>query len=174
MNLKDYIREVPDFPKKGISFKDITTLLKNPAAFDYCVHALLERFHDVEVDSIGAVESRGFLFAAPMALRLGVPLVLFRKPGKLPAETARMEYALEYGTDAVEIHLDAVGDGDRFLVIDDLLATGGTAAAACSLVEKIGGRVAGVGFVVELVGLGGRKRLSGYKVESLVEYVVEE
>jgi adenine phosphoribosyltransferase len=170
MDLKTAIREVPDFPKKGISFKDITTLLKNPKAFRFAVHSLLKRFKDKRIDAVAGIESRGFVLAAPMALKLKIPLILVRKPGKLPAAVKKKTYSLEYGTDAVEIHVDAVSKGMRILLIDDLIATGGTAQAAAELIEELGGEIAGLGFVVELPALGGRKKLAKYRVATLVQY----
>ena len=170
MELKDYIREIPDFPRPGILFRDITPLLANPAAFGYVVDRFVEHYKERGIDSIAAIEARGFLFGAPLAHRLGLQLVPVRKPDKLPYSSLREEYALEYGTDAVEIHSDGIVPGQRVLVVDDLLATGGTLAATAKLVEKAGGRVAGMALVMELLGLEGRKRLSAYDVFSLVQY----
>ncbi|HEX5053658.1 MAG TPA: adenine phosphoribosyltransferase [Planctomycetota bacterium] len=167
MDLARFLRDVPDFPKPGILFKDITPLLANPAAMQHAI----DRFAGLDlgrIDKVAAVESRGFLFGAPLALRLGVGFVPVRKPGKLPWKTNRVEYVLEYGTDAVEIHEDAVQRGERVLMVDDLLATGGTMGAACQLVEACGGEVAGCAFVVELCFLGGRKRLGDHRIESLI------
>lgn len=170
VELKDYIREVPDFPRPGISFKDITPLLKDPAAFRH----VLERFSDIyserDVDVVVGIEARGFLFAAPLAVRLERPLIPVRKKGKLPCETSSVAYALEYGDSAVEVHTDAIIPGQRVLIVDDLLATGGTLAASTRLVEQSGGQVAGHAVVIELVDLRGRDRLRGYAVVSLVQY----
>lgn len=171
-NLERFIREVPDFPRKGIGFKDITTLLKNPPAYRAALDAL-QRHCPAELDAIVAIESRGFIFGAALADRLGTALVPARKPGKLPAETVREEYALEYGTDALEIHRDAIRDGQRVLIVDDLLATGGTAAAAARLVEKLGGRIAGCLFLIELAFLNGRQALSPHPVTALISYKSE-
>jgi len=168
--LTDYIRSVPDFPKPGILFRDITTLLSAPEAFSQAVDRLTDGITAWEPDVIAAIESRGFLFGAPMALRLAVPLVPVRKPGKLPYETISHSYDLEYGTDTLEIHVDAIPDGAKVVVIDDLLATGGTVEACCRLVEKAGGTVAGCGFVIELAGLGGAAKLAPYPHRSLITY----
>jgi adenine phosphoribosyltransferase len=167
MDLSKHLRDVPDFPKPGILFKDITPLLGDAAAMKETV-ARLARLDFGKVDRIAAIESRGFLFGAPLALHLGLGFVPIRKPGKLPWRTNRVEYSLEYGTDAVEIHQDAVKKGQRVLMVDDLLATGGTMAAACKLVEACGATVAGCAFVVELGFLAGRKKLAGRKVEALI------
>ncbi|MCA8976740.1 MAG: adenine phosphoribosyltransferase [Planctomycetes bacterium] len=167
MDLNAFLRDVPDYPKPGILFKDITPLLSSPEALAASVERLAELDFG-KVDVIAAVESRGFLFGAPLAIRLGVGFVPVRKPGKLPWKTNRIEYVLEYGTDAVEIHEDAVSKGQRVLLVDDLLATGGTMHAACQLIESCGGTVAGCAFVVELAFLKGRARLEGCQVESLI------
>jgi adenine phosphoribosyltransferase len=167
MDLSKYLRDVPDFPKKGILFKDITPLLAAPAAMAEAIRRL-GKLDFGRVDKVAAIESRGFLFGAPLALQLGVGFVPIRKPGKLPWKTNRIEYVLEYGTDAVEIHQDAIAKNERVLLIDDLLATGGTAGAACKLIESCGGKVAGCGFVVELAFLPGRKALGGHRVEALI------
>jgi len=172
-SLDHVIRNVPDFPKPGIQFKDITTLLKDGAALALSVDAIAERFKGTLIQKVAGIESRGFPFGCALAYSLGAGFVPIRKKGKLPAPTYRQEYALEYGTDALEVHQDAFTPGERVLVVDDLLATGGTAAAACSLVERAGGRVVGCGFVVELSFLGGRKRLPGRVVHSLVDYAAE-
>jgi len=170
MELADYIRSVPDFPKKGILFRDITTLLKVPEAFGEAVDKLSELAGEVGPDLIVAVESRGFILGGAVAYKLGCGFVPARKPGKLPAEVLREEYELEYGTDALEVHRDAVGEGSKVVVLDDLLATGGTAAATCRLVEKLGGRVARVVFLIELTDLKGRERLSRWDVVSIIKY----
>jgi adenine phosphoribosyltransferase len=168
--LKASIRSVPDFPKKGIVFRDITTLLKDPAAFARSIDLFTERYQKMNIAKVVSVESRGFIFGAPLAYRLGAGFVPVRKPGKLPAATERESYALEYGTDTVEIHVDAISRGDRVLVLDDLLATGGTISAACRLVEKLGGSVVGLAFLIELGFLHGRDRVKGYDVFSLITY----
>lgn len=170
LELTDYIRSIPDFPKPGILFRDITPLLAAPAAFRQAVAGLVDHFRGDNIDVVAAAEARGFLFAAPLALELDVGLVPIRKPGKLPHQTLSLTYELEYGTDTLEIHADAISSGDNVLVVDDLLATGGTVEACCRMVEKAGGEVAGCGFVIELVGLGGAKRITRYKTVSLIEY----
>ena len=170
MNLKQHIRDIPDFPKPGILFRDIATLLQDPSAFRYAVESVAERFESVEVDAVAGIDARGFLFAAPLALHLEVPLVIVRKSGKLPFQTYSESYALEYGTDSLEIHVDAISRGDRVLLVDDLLATGGSLAAAAALVERAGGTVAGIGVVIELSELGGRDALAPRRIESLVAY----
>lgn len=170
MELKDFIRDVPDFPEPGILFRDITPLLANPPAFGHAIDSLEGLFKGVEFDTIVAVESRGFLFGAPLADRLKKPIVPVRKPGKLPAETHATEYALEYGTNTMEIHVDGINRNDKVLLLDDLLATGGTLAAAARLVEVSGGIIVGTGVVIELVGLNGRKGLEAYNVKSLIQY----
>ncbi len=168
--LKRMIREVPDFPKQGINFYDITTLLKNPQGLRLTVDALAEEFNGEKVDTVIGIEARGFIFAPALAYHLNAGFVPVRKPKKLPAETAKISYALEYGEDALEIHRDAVSAGHRVIIADDLLATGGTAKAAVDLVESLGGVVAGLVFVVELEFLPGRKKLEGYDVRSLIKY----
>lgn len=170
MNLKEKIRVIDDFPAEGISFKDITTLLKDAGALNECINQMAERFKDVHVDLIVGPESRGFIFATPLAYLLKTGFVPVRKPGKLPAETIRYEYDLEYGTDSLEIHKDAIKKGQKVLIVDDLLATGGTMSATAKLVEKLGGEVVGLGFLIELSDLKGRDKLQGYKVESLIVY----
>jgi adenine phosphoribosyltransferase len=169
-HLKKLIREVPDFPKPGILFYDITTLLKDPAGLRTVIDALRDRYQGAGVAQVLGVEARGFIFAPALAYALGAGFVPVRKPKKLPAKAIREEYQLEYGTDALEIHEDAVQKGQRVLIVDDLLATGGTAAATARLVEKLGGVVAGFGFVVELDFLKGREKLAGYDVHSLLHY----
>ena len=170
MDLASTIRSVPDFPVEGILFYDITTLLKDPAAFKESIDQLVARYKDVGVDVVVGVESRGFIFGTPLAYQLGVGFVPVRKPGKLPAETTSESYTLEYGTNTIEIHVDAIEPGQKVLIVDDLLATGGTAKASCNLVEKLGGQVAGVAFVIELNFLHGRDMLQGYDVFSLLQY----
>lgn len=164
------IRDVPDFPKKGIMFKDISPVLHHPAAFAEVIDRLVEDARSKQVDAIVGIESRGFVFGVPVAMALGLPFVMARKLGKLPYDKITEEYALEYGTNTVEMHVDAIRPGQRAYVVDDLLATGGTAAAATRLVERLGGSVAGFGFMVELSFLEGRKNLLGYPILALIEY----
>lgn len=170
LNLSDYIRSIPDFPKPGILFRDITTLLAHPPAFREAIRQLVERIGGMQIDAIAAAEARGFLVAAPLSLELDVALVPVRKPGKLPGKTVAHSYELEYGSDTLEIHADALKPGDRVLVVDDLLATGGTVEACCRLVEKAGGTVVACAFLIELVGLGGAKKIAEYPLISLVKY----
>ncbi len=169
-NLKKLIREVPDFPKPGINFYDITTLLLDPEGFRSSVNALAELANGQKVDTVIGVESRGFIFGAPVAYKLDAGFIPVRKPKKLPAEKVSISYDLEYGTDTLEMHKDAVGEGHNVLIVDDLLATGGTARAVVDLVESVGGNVAGLLFVVELDFLRGRDKFEGYNVQSLVRY----
>jgi len=170
MDLKSTIRSVPDFPKEGILFYDITTLLKDPAALKECIDQLASHYQNAGIEMVAGIESRGFIFGAPLAYQLGAGYVPVRKPGKLPAKTIAESYSLEYGTNTVEVHVDAIEPGQKVLVIDDLLATGGTAKATCSLVEKLGGQIVGVAFVIELNFLRGRDKLKGYNVFSLLQY----
>lgn len=170
MDLSKYIRDIPDFPKPGILFKDITPLLAEPKALQYAVDLMADRFPADRIDAIGAIEARGFLFAAPLALKLKKPLVPLRKPGKLPFRTFSAAYALEYGTAELHVHIDAVKEGDRVLLVDDLLATGGTMWAGCLLMEKIKAKVVGCAFALELAFLAGRKRLKDYEVFSIIKY----
>ena len=169
-HLKSLIREVPDFPKAGINFYDITTLLKDPSGFRQTIDALSAQFEDQRIDTVIGIEARGFIFAPAVAYHFGAGFVPVRKPRKLPAECASISYDLEYGQDTLEIHRDAVGKGHNVLIADDLLATGGTARAVADLVEDLGGKVVGLLFVVELEFLPGRKRLEGYDVRSLIKY----
>jgi adenine phosphoribosyltransferase len=169
-DLKKLIREVPDWPKPGILFYDITTLLKDAAGLRGLIDALAAHYAGKQVDVVLGVEARGFIFAPALAYKLGAGFVPVRKPGKLPAKTTRVTYSLEYGTDSLEIHEDAIARGQRVLVVDDLLATGGTAAACVELVQRLGGEVAGVGFAVELLFLHGRKKLEGLDVFALLTY----
>ena len=168
--LKKLIREVPDFPKKGILFYDITTLLKDKLGFAMLIDALAEHYINKNVDLVLGMEARGFIFAPALAYRLNAGFVPVRKPGKLPAATAKYDYALEYGTNTLEIHKDAIQPGQRVLIVDDLLATGGTAEATTKLASSLGAKIAGLGFVVELDFLKGRNKLSEYDVFSLLHY----
>jgi adenine phosphoribosyltransferase len=170
MDLASLIRDVPDFPVPGVMFKDITTLVSNPAAFQEVVSRMADTYVGKRVDIVAAIESRGFIFGAPLALRLGAGFVPVRKPGKLPSRSISDSYTLEYGTNTLEIHEDAIQRGQRVLVVDDLLATGGSARAAVNLVERLGGHVAGVAFLVELDFLNGRQKLDGYPILSLIHY----
>src|SRR5437764_753246 len=170
IDLASRIRDVPDFPQKGILFKDITTLLKDGPAFKAAIDLMTGRIREWGIDVVVGMESRGFIFAAPIAYNLGVGFAPVRKLGKLPSETISAEYALEYGTNTLEIHVDAIEEGQRVLVVDDLLATGGTVGATIDLVERLGGEVAGTAFLVELSFLHGRERLDGYRVTTLITY----
>lgn len=170
MDLKQFIRDIPDFPKPGIIFKDITPLLASPDAFQTAVRSLAEPFKNSGITKVVGVEARGFLFAPSIALELHAGIIPVRKPGKLPFKTVAHTYALEYGTDTIEMHQDAVGPEDRVLIVDDLLATGGTVEAACKLVEKFGASIQGICFVVELEFLNGRKKINSYPVHSLIKY----
>lgn len=169
-SLKSLIREVPDYPKPGILFYDITTLLKDTAGLKGVLDGLLERTRGLGIERVVGIEARGFIFGPALAYSLGVGFVPIRKPKKLPAATEREEYALEYGTDIIEIHQDAIEPGQKVLIVDDVLATGGTAAAAARLVEKLGGEVVALGFVIELDFLNGRSKLPGRRIEALVHY----
>jgi len=159
MSIKSLIRTVPHYPKQGVMFRDITTLLKNAEGFHATIQELVQRYQDRKIDKVVGIESRGFIIGAPLAFALGVGFVPIRKSGKLPAETVGCDYDLEYGTDRVEIHVDAIAPGERVLLVDDLIATGGTAEAACQLLEKVGGQVVECAFVIDLPDLGGRGRL---------------
>ena len=170
MDLTRHIRPVPDFPKPGILFRDITPLLADHAALAAAIAAMAEPWRAGTIDAVAAVEARGFLFAAPLALELGVGVIPVRKPGKLPADTIAHEYELEYGRDRLEMHRGVLAAGARVLVVDDVLATGGTAAACMRLVEAAGGTVAGAAFLVEIAPLGGRERLAPHRVESVIVY----
>jgi adenine phosphoribosyltransferase len=170
MDLAQYIRDIPDFPKPGILFKDITPLLASPEAFAHTIDLLAERYGGQGIDSVAAAEARGFLFAAPLALALHKPLIPLRKPGKLPYKTHALKYELEYGSAELHMHIDGINPGARVLLLDDLLATGGTMQAACCLIEKAGGKVAGCAFVVELTFLKGREKLQPHEVFSLIRY----
>jgi adenine phosphoribosyltransferase len=170
LKLSDYIRVIPDFPKPGILFRDITPLLGSPAAFRRAVVDMANPFRTEKIDAVVAAEARGFIFAAPVALELNAALVPVRKPGKLPFDTASFSYDLEYGSDTLEIHIDAIAPGAKVLVVDDLLATGGTVEACCRLVEKAGGVVVGCSFLIELADLKGSARIAQYKTVSLIKY----
>lgn len=170
INLKELIRNVPDFPKKGVMFKDLTTLWKNPEAHRYVVDEIAKRFEGRGIDIVASVEARGFIVGSPVAYKLSAGFVPLRKPGKLPYKTVREEYELEYGTEAIEIHEDAIKPGQKVLIVDDLLATGGTALAAAKLIERLGGKVEAIVFIVELAYLHGKEKLKGYKVEVLTVY----
>ncbi len=169
-NLRKLIREVPDFPKPGINFYDITTLLLDPEGLEGTIDALTEACRGMQIDTVIGVESRGFIFGTPVAYQLGAGFIPVRKPKKLPAEKVSISYDLEYGQDTLEMHKDAVGKGHNVLIVDDLLATGGTARAVVDLVESVGGKVAGLLFVVELDFLKGRNKFKGYNVQSLIHY----
>ena len=170
LDLASLVRNIPDFPLPGIQFKDITTLIGHGPAFSKVIDTLATRYQHTPIDAVVGVESRGFIFSAPLALRLGVGLVPVRKPGKLPAETYQVEYELEYGANKLEIHRDALKPGSRVVLVDDLLATGGTVSAASRLIERAGGQVVELAFVIELTFLGGREKLTGYPVYSLIQY----
>ncbi|MHC4571790.1 MAG: adenine phosphoribosyltransferase [Planctomycetota bacterium] len=170
MDLGGYIRCIPDWPKRGILFRDITPLLADPIAFAAAVDALCAGFIETDIEYVAAVEARGFIFGAAVAKKLGAGFVPIRKKGKLPFKTESITYDLEYGTDTLEVHNDAVKKGAKVLMVDDLLATGGTMAAACKLIEKIGGRIEGIVFLIELLELAGRGRLSGYKINTIISY----
>ncbi len=170
MDLKKLIREVPDFPKPGISFKDITTLLKSGEALKFVTDKFAAHFQSANPDLVVGAESRGFIFGAPLAYKLGTGFVLVRKPGKLPAATEKVTYDLEYGQDSLEIHTDAIKPGQKVLIVDDLLATGGTISATAELVKRLGGKIVGFAFIIELDPLKGRDKLAGYDVLSLVHY----
>ena len=170
LNLESYIRSIPYFPKPGILYRDITPLLASPEAFRVTIEQLADRVNDLEVDVVAAAEARGFIFATPLALKINAGFVPVRKPGKLPFDTHAFRYQLEYGTDTLEIHIDGVEPGQRVLLVDDLLATGGTMEACCHLIERAGAKVVGCAFVVELTALGGRNRISPHDTISLITY----
>lgn len=173
-DLKNYIRSIKDFPVKGIMFRDITTLLKEPFAFNETLNQLYSFTNDLKIDKVVGIESRGFIFGSLLAQKLNAGFVPIRKPGKLPAEKESQTYELEYGTDKIEIHKDAITSGERVLLHDDLLATGGTAEASCKLIEKLGGTIAQVSFLIELTFLKGRDKLKGYDVRSIITYDNED
>jgi len=168
--LKSYIRSIPDWPRQGILFRDITPLLAQPKALDAAVEALCADFKDSKVDYVAAVEARGFIFGAAVAQKLGVGFVPIRKKGKLPYKTESVTYQLEYGSDTIEVHRDAIKTGAKVLMVDDLLATGGTMSAACRLIQKIGGRIVGITFLIELTELAGRNKLRAYKIKTVISY----
>lgn len=170
MNLAEYIRDIPDFPKPGILFKDITPLLAHPRAFRQAIQLLREHYQGRRIDAVAAAEARGFLFAAPLALLMARPLIPLRKPGKLPYRTHSLQYDLEYGSAELQVHIDGVVAGAQVLLVDDLLATGGTMQAGTRLIEKAGGKVAGCAFLVELAFLKGREKLHPHEVFSLIQY----
>ena len=173
MDLKSHIRSIPDWPEKGIVFRDITTLLKHAEALKAAVDALSQEFRGEEIDLVMAAEARGFIFGAAVACELGAGFIPVRKPGKLPAETIERTYELEYGTDTLSVHKDAIQPGQKVLLLDDLLATGGTMKACCDLVEEMGGEVVACLFLIELSFLSGRDKLKGYRVVSLIDYEAE-
>lgn len=170
MDLKSKIRVIEDFPKEGISFKDITTLLEDAEYFQETINQLAEAVKDIEFDYVVGIEARGFIIGAPLALKLNKGFIPVRKPGKLPGEVVERSYDLEYGSNTIQMHADALSKGEKALILDDLLATGGTALAAAQLVESVGGEVAGVGFLIELTELGGMRHLENYKTFSIVKY----
>ncbi|MBI84723.1 MAG: adenine phosphoribosyltransferase [Planctomycetaceae bacterium] len=170
LDLKQYIRNIPDFPKPGILFRDITPLLADPIAFREVNRRLANHYRDTRIDVIVAAEARGFIFAAPLAIELGVSFAPIRKPNKLPFDTHAFHYELEYGTDTLEMHIDGVSRGQHVLVVDDLLATGGTVKACCQLLQKTGAHVAGCAFLIELTGLNGATRIAPHSVFSLIQY----
>ena len=170
INLEKIIRDIPDFPKKGIIFKDITPLLQNPKAFRESVDKIWEKFKDENIDVVVSIESRGFIFGTAIAYKLGAGFVPVRKKGKLPFKTYQVTYELEYGTDTLEIHSDAVKEGQRVLIVDDLLATGGTAKAGAELIEKLKGKVVGIAFLIELTFLKGREKIKDFPVHALIKY----
>jgi len=170
LQLKNYIRDIPDFPKPGILFRDITPLLADKQAFSDAVKALAEPFADSAIDYVAAVEARGFIFGSAVAEALGAGFIPIRKKGKLPHKTTSVTYDLEYGTDTLEVHADAVADGGRILMVDDLLATGGTMAAACGLMEKLNAEIAALAFLIELTPLAGREKLTNHNIYTVISY----
>jgi len=170
--IKSKIRTIPDFPKKGIMFRDITTLLKDKEGFNETINLLVERYKNMDIDAVAGIESRGFITGAVLANRLGLGFITIRKPGKLPGETVSEEYELEYGIDKIEVHKDSIKKGDKILLVDDLIATGGTALAAANLVKKLGGEIVECSFIIDLPDIGGKKKLldAGYKVFNVVEF----
>ncbi|MDO8412436.1 MAG: adenine phosphoribosyltransferase [Gallionellaceae bacterium] len=172
MSIKSKIRTVPHYPKQGVMFRDITTLLKDPIGFRVTINELVKRYESVKIDRVAGIEARGFIVGSALAYQLGLGFVPIRKQGKLPSETIGHDYELEYGTDRIEMHVDAVSQGDRVLLVDDLIATGGTAGAACKLIESMGGKIVECCFIIDLPDLGGRARLEkqGHKVFALCEF----
>lgn len=170
INLKEHVRTIPDFPKKGIMFRDITTLISHPKAFKESIDLLVKKFKNKKIDAIVAVESRGFIFGSALAYKMGVGFIPVRKKGKLPGKVISVSYDLEYGTDTLEIHDNAIKPGSRVLIVDDLLATGGTVKAVTELVNKVGGKIVGIGFLIDLVDLKGKDKLKGYPVYSLIKF----
>ncbi len=168
--LEDYVRTIPDFPEKGIMFRDVTSVIQDKDGFKMAVDSMMDNVKDIDFDVVIGLESRGFIFGAPIAYNLGKPFVLVRKKGKLPCETIEESYDLEYGSATVEIHTDSIKEGDRVLIVDDLIATGGTCEAAIKLAERLGGKVVALNFLIELEGLNGRERLKGYEVRSSIKY----
>lgn len=168
--LKTHIRDIPDFPEKGILFRDITTLLSNPQAFHTTIQAMLEPYENQRVDKVVVIESRGFIFGAPMAYEMDAGVVPVRKPGKLPGSTISEDYSLEYGTNSLQIHEDALEPGEHVVIVDDLLATGGTVAASIKLVERLGAKIVGITVLAELLDLHGREKIDAYPFHSLVQY----
>ena len=170
IDLRQYIRDIPNWPKEGILFRDITPLLANPKAFSAAVEVLYKDFKQVDIDYVAAVEARGFIFGAAVAGKLGVGFIPIRKKGKLPSKTESVTYDLEYGVDTLEVHSDAIEAGAKVLMVDDLLATGGTMAAACKLMEKIGGQIVSIVFLIELTSLAGRDKLTDYDIKTIISY----
>jgi adenine phosphoribosyltransferase len=170
MDLKKYVRDIPDFPQKGVMFRDITVILKTPEVFKHAIDSIVEKYRKEKIDKIVSIEARGYIFGGAIAYNMGCGMVPVRKLGKLPAETVRMQYDLEYGTNTIEIHKDGIKKGERILVFDDVLATGGTMLAACKLVEMLGGTIVGCAFLINLTYLPGSQTLKDYRVFSLVEY----
>ena len=170
MELKDYVTTIPDFPKPGIMFRDITTVVSSPEGLKMSIDQMVDQLKNIDFDLVAGSESRGFVFGTPVAYALGKGFVLVRKKGKLPRETISQEYDLEYGTATLEMHKDAIKPGDRVVIVDDLIATGGTTEAMIKMIERLGGKVVKICFVMELAGLGGRDRLKGYDVSSLIRY----
>ncbi len=168
--LKDKIRDIPDFPKPGIVFKDITPLVQDPASLRLAISGLIKPFRDKNITAVAGMEARGFIFGSIAAWELGIGFIPLRKPGKLPYDVQSVDYSLEYGEASLEVHIDAIKAGDRILLIDDLLATGGTAKASCQLVEKLGGEVVACAFVIELAMLDGRQKINDYPIHSLIQY----
>jgi adenine phosphoribosyltransferase len=170
IDLKKHVRNIPDFPKPGILFRDVTTLIQNGEAFKESVDLIVKKYKGEKIDKVVAVEARGFIFGAAIAHKLGIGFIPVRKKGKLPFKTKSVTYKLEYGTDTLEIHKDAIASGERILIVDDLLATGGTVKAVTELVSGLGGKIIGIAFVIELFDLGGREKLKGYDIYSLIKF----